>query len=86
MFTSESDMPPEVREALRQMMAKFNAAWPDEQIPALDGVTPRRAAQDPKLRPRLIALLKDMESRGQMPGMGADMGMDIPAIRRELGL
>ncbi len=86
MLTSESEMPPEVREAMRQMMAKFNAAWPDEQIPALGGVTPRRAAQDPKLRPRLVALLKDMESRGPVPGMGAGMAMDIAAIRRELGL
>ena len=86
MLTSESEMPPEVREAMRQMMAKFNAAWPDEQIPALGGATPRRAAQDPKLRPRLVALLKDMESRGPVPGMGAGMAMDIAAIRRELGL
>ncbi|WP_411281697.1 YecA family protein [Gemmatimonas sp.] len=86
MFTSESDMPPEVREAIRAMMAKFNAAWPDENIPALGGATPRHAAQDPTLRPRLIALLKDMESRGPMPGMGAGMGMDIAAIRRQLGL
>ena len=86
MFTSESEMPPEVREAMREMLAKFSAAWPDEQIPALGGVTPRRAAQDPKLRPRLVALLKDMESRGPLPGMGAGMAMDIASIRRELGL
>ena len=86
MLTSESEMPPEVREAMRQMMAKFTASWPDEQIPALGGVTPRHAAQDPKLKPRLVALLKDMESRGPMPGMGSGMAMDIAAIRRELGL
>ena len=71
---------------MRQMMAKFTASWPDEQIPALGGVTPRHAAQDPKLRPVLVALLKDMESRGPVPGMGAGMAMDIAAIRRALGL
>ena len=86
MLTSESEMPPEVRDAMRQMMAKFTASWPDEQIPALGGATPRHAAQDPKQRPRLVALLKDMESRGPVPGMGAGMAMDIAAIRRELGL
>ncbi|WP_309671940.1 SEC-C domain-containing protein [Gemmatimonas sp.] len=86
MLTGESEMPPEVREAMRHMLAKFTAAWPDESIPALGGVTPRHAAQDPKLRPRLVALLKDMESRGPMPGMGAGMAMDIAAIRQELGL
>ncbi len=86
MLTSEADMPPEVREAMRQMLAKFTAAWPDEPIPALGGATPRDAAQNPKLRPRLVALLKDMESRGPMTGMGAGMAMDIAAIRRELGL
>ena len=86
MLTSESEMPPEVREAISAMMAKFTASWPNEQIPALGGITPRHAAQDPKLRPRPVALLKDMESRGPMPGMGAGMAMDIAAIRRELGL
>ncbi len=84
-FTSESEnMPPEVREAMRQMMAKYDAQWPDTKIPALGNVTPRVAARDPKLRPVLERLLKDMESRGVPPGMG--MGMDIAAIRRELGV
>ena len=39
-FTGEStDMPPEVREALRQMMAKLDAQGIDSTIPVLDNVT-----------------------------------------------
>ena len=84
-FTSESEnMPPEVREAMRQLMAKYDAQWPDTKLPALGNITPRAAARDPKLRPVLERLLKDMESRGEPRGAG--MGMDIAAIRRELGV
>ena len=84
-FSSESEnMPPELREAMAEMMAKYNAQWPDSKIPALGNITPRAAARDPKLRPVLERLLKDMESRGAPPGAG--MGMDIAAIRRELGV
>ncbi len=84
-FTSESpDMPPEVREAMRQMMAKLDAQWVDSQIPALGDMTPRAAVRDAKMRPVLERLLKDMESRGAPTGAG--MGMDIAAIRRMLGV
>ncbi len=84
-FTSESEnMPPEVREAMRQLMAKYDAQWPDTPIPALGNITPRAAARDAKRRPVLERLLKDMESRGGPRGVG--MGMDIAAIRRELGV
>ena len=34
----------------------------------------------------IVALLKDMGLRRPLPGMGAGMGLDIAAIRRELGL
>ena len=84
-FSSESEnMPPELREAMAEMMAKYNAQWPDSKIPALGNITPRAAARDPKLCPVLERLLMDMESRGAPPGAG--MGMDIAAIRRELGV
>lgn len=84
-FTSESaDMPPEVREAMRQMMAKLDAQWVDSHIPALGNITPRAAARDAKMRPVLERLLQDMESRGAPTGAG--MGMDIAAIRRMLGV
>ena len=34
MLTSESEMPPEVRDAMRQMMAKFTASWPPPKSPS----------------------------------------------------
>ena len=36
--------------------------WLDEPLPALDGRTPREAAGLKAARPKLIALLKDMEN------------------------
>ena len=84
-FTGDSaDMPPEVREAMRELMAKLDAQWVDSPIPALGNITPRAAARDPKMRSVLERLLKDMESRGTPPGLG--IGMDIAAIRRMLGV
>jgi hypothetical protein len=41
----------------------FFAAWLDEPNEKLDGVTPREAAVSPGLRPRLIQLLADLESK-----------------------
>lgn len=57
--------------------------WLDEQVPALSGVTPRQAAADPSLRPRLVALLKDFENRSQR---GSGALYDFDHLRRELGI
>lgn len=83
-FTSMDDMPPEVLAAVQQMMAKIDARWLDVPVPALGNATPRAASQDPKLKPKLIALLKDMEARQALRADGN--GMDIAKIRRDLGL
>jgi hypothetical protein len=86
-YTNDSpDMPPEVREAIQRLMAKHNATWPDIPVPALGNVAPRRAAKDPKLRPRLIALLNDMEARQAIAKQGVGMGMDFAALRKDLGV
>ena len=46
-------------EIISEFTAEYDRAWLDESIPALDGKTPREAARDPALRPRLIRLLKE---------------------------
>ena len=43
-------------------MAKHNQQWLDDQIPALDDQTPRIAATSATLSPRLVRLLKDLET------------------------
>jgi hypothetical protein len=46
---------------MRQAMVQQWQGWLDEKIPALGGRTPREAAASVRLRPRLIALLKEFE-------------------------
>ncbi|MGH3433616.1 MAG: SEC-C metal-binding domain-containing protein, partial [Thermocrispum sp.] len=56
----ESGLPPEVaQQVLAEVMRRHEETWPDIELPALDGRTPRQAASDPELRPDLEALLDD---------------------------
>jgi tetratricopeptide (TPR) repeat protein len=60
---------PEVARVLEEVVRQHEAAWLDEQIPALGGVTPRQAAADPTRRPdleRLLASFEGIESPGAM--------------------
>lgn len=75
---------PELAKAMDQMMRDFEANWVDEQIPALGGSTPRQAVTDPKTRPKLDALLDDME--WELRRAGGTGLMDPARIRALLGL
>ncbi len=78
------DLPPaEVAAALDQFIRKQEAAWVDESIPALGGLTPRQALDDPTLREDLLALLREMGGRTAVGGAG---GFDADRIRSLLGL
>jgi hypothetical protein len=55
---------PQVQEAVRQIIRQQEQVWLDEPIPALAGVTPRQAAEDPTRRPDLIRLLDDFAEPG----------------------
>jgi tetratricopeptide (TPR) repeat protein len=58
-----SAVPPEVEtRLLGKVLHRHFTEWLDQQIPALNGRTPRVAARDPQLRPRLIQLLREMEN------------------------
>jgi len=71
-------------ETCERSKARHYATWPDERLPALDGLTPKQAAAKPKYRARLERLLEEME-RGESqvePGQR----FDFSAIRRKLGM
>jgi len=52
---TEDDIPHEVQEALvLDHVARHYRQWLDEPIPALNGRTPRDAAEHAELRPKLI--------------------------------
>ena len=53
--------PPEIQAAMREMLERHHATWVDTALPALGGHTPREAAASTKLRPQLVALLKEFD-------------------------
>lgn len=76
---------PEVQTYLKQMMDKHWATWPDTPVPALRGMTPRRAAKDPAGREMLESLLLDFESRNHRAPGGFEH-VDVAKLRKELGM
>jgi hypothetical protein len=58
----------------------------DDQIPALDNRTPREAARDAALRPRLILLVKQRIRQIDEQNLRTGESIDINWLPRELGL
>ncbi len=79
------DLPADVQfQLIAEMGAKAEKRWLDENIPALDGMTPRAAAADPVMRPRLLALLDDFawqERNSSLPAV-----MQAARLRAALNL
>lgn len=75
---------PAVDALLRDFKARHYATWPDDSLPALDGLTPREAAAQPKYRARLDSLLKEMEYHDSQEA--PNRRFDFGPIRRTLGL
>ncbi|REY37966.1 DUF2384 domain-containing protein, partial [Mycobacterium tuberculosis] len=67
--------------ALEEFIRDYETSWLDQPIPALDGHTPRQAADDPTRRADLIKLLDTFPA-----GAGARGGMDADRLRTALGL
>lgn len=76
------DMPDEVRELVEQKMREYEQRWVDEPIPALGGLTPRQALDDPTRREDLLALLREM--RADTPADA--LGMSAERIEALLGI
>lgn len=72
---------PEMAALLDQLIRDYETRWLDESIPALDGHTPRQAADDPTRRGDLIKLLDSFPA-----GDAARGGMDADRMRGVLGL
>lgn len=72
---------PEVAAMLDAFIREYEANWLDEPIPALDGHTPRQAADDPTRRGDLIKLLDSFPADEGTPGR-----MSAERLRSALGL
>jgi hypothetical protein len=80
-------LPPEVNEALMlDHLARHYRGWLDESIPALDGRTPRQAARDDRLRPRLVDLIHGLEGMYESALRSGEPAYDPSWMWRELGL
>lgn len=60
--------------------------WPDESLPALGGLSPRRAAERVDDRPRLEALLRELEHDADLVAAKGLPCVDVGALREELGM
>jgi hypothetical protein len=74
------------RAILQETAEQHTAAWLDEAIPALDGLTPRQAVQTPEGRKKVLDLIKVLEYHNDRREASAPPTMNIPRIRKELGL
>ncbi len=79
--------PPEIRAALREQMDRYEEQWVDESIPALGGLTPRQALDDPTRREDLFRLLDHLDDQdSRLPPGQVELGMRTSRLRELLGL
>jgi hypothetical protein len=80
-------VPPEVEaQVLGKVLHRHFTEWLDQPVPALDGRTPRAAARDPRLRPKLIQLLREMENHQDHARREGRAWYDIGWMWKELGI
>ncbi len=81
------EIPREVQEALvLDHYARHYRGWLDEKIPALDDQTPREAARDAALRPKLVDLIEGLEGHYQRALRRGDPAYDPSWMWDELAL
>ena len=81
------DIPYEVKEALTlDAQARYYRKWLDETIPALEDHTPREAAADATLRPKLIDLIHGLEGMYHKALKDGDPAYDPSWMWSVLGL
>jgi len=75
---------PEVQEAVDKMLHAHYETWPDKELPALDGKTPRQAVKTKNGREKVAALLLHLE-RSHENGRALSEGV-IKKMRQQLNL
>jgi hypothetical protein len=73
-------------EAAAYAMRQAVQRWIDEPVPMLEGMSPRAAAKEPRLRPALLHLVKGEIRMQDQRNLEGGPGEDINWLPRELGL
>ena len=73
-------------EATAGLVRRYHERWLDEQVPALEGRSPRQAAADPALRPKLVRLAKGIVNHTDRQNQRNGGNEDINWLLEELGL
>jgi DNA polymerase III epsilon subunit-like protein len=69
---------------MKEFKEKHMLSWLDEEIPALNGLTPREAAKSPRSMKSLELLLREFENHeARLPD---NERFDIDRLRTELGI
>jgi tetratricopeptide (TPR) repeat protein len=76
----------EARAMLASMMQKHMSAWPDQEIPALGGKTPREAVATKAGREKVLDIIKDLENGEARKKKAGEPFIDLGPLRRELGI
>jgi hypothetical protein len=81
-------LPPGVlnEDALQEILRAAERAFLDESVPALDNRTPREAARDPVLRPKLVQLMKQRIRGHDEHNLQTGQTDDLNWMLHELGL
>jgi hypothetical protein len=72
--------------ASQQAVDAWQSLWPDEQVPALGGATPRVASRRANSRPRLEAVLREFEHDAYALAQAGRPGPDLTQLRVVLGM
>ena len=84
-FVSSDDAQPEIQVMMAEMSRQHWESWFDLPVPALNDMTPRKAAQTDEGRELLESLLLYYEN-AQADSAENVLRADISALRRELGI
>lgn len=80
------ELPEEVEAWQAEMMAQYHREWLDQNVPALDGKTPREAVKTLGGRVRVIRLLKEFEEQESVKARAGKIAYDLDELKTELGL
>jgi hypothetical protein len=85
--SAHEEIPPEAeRELMQKFYKRHYAIFLDDKIPALDEMTPRAAAANPQMRPRLVELMKQHLKGIEKENKDRGLDLNIDWVLDELAL